>query len=250
MSMIYMVIAKSERNLSKWNSPPNSRAYWSDGISEGETSDGEYLPIELKRADRRIGNYHEMRTVGERKRRRVAYPRTKTPVPRRRGMASEAPRTPPCWPSLTANFLGSGGLNPGGGLNSGGCGGSGEDVEAAAAVVSGWALTATREAALARAVAAALGAATRHGRRRGARCSAAGGAMDCIGGARRRLARRRGSFCGACAARRKRLVVEPLPSWSEVELEHSSGRVGGPLDPSCDPRRGDEIGRAGADPIH
>jgi hypothetical protein len=45
--------------------------------------------------------------------------------------------------------------------------------------------------------------------RRGARCSAAGGAaggaMDCIGGsataATGGLARRRGSFCGACAAR-------------------------------------------------
>jgi len=29
------------------NSPPNSRAYWSDGISDGETSDGEYLHIIL-----------------------------------------------------------------------------------------------------------------------------------------------------------------------------------------------------------
>ena len=96
-------------------------------------------------------------------------------------MASEAPRTLPCWPSLTANLLGSGGWNPCGGLNSGG--GSGAEV----AAVSGWALTATREVALARA-AAALAEAGRRGRRRGAAGGAAAGAMDCICiGARRRL---------------------------------------------------------------
>lgn len=83
-------------------------------------------------------------------------PRTKTPVPRRSGMASEAPRTLPCWPSLTSNLLGSGVLKPAGGLNSGVSGGSGAEVEdeAAAEVVSCCARTATREAALlARAVA-------------------------------------------------------------------------------------------------
>jgi len=68
-------------------------------------------------------------------------------------MASEAPRTLPCCPSLTANLLGSGASNPCGGLNSGG--GSGAEV----ATVSGWALTATREVALARR--------RRHWRRRG-----------------------------------------------------------------------------------
>jgi len=54
------------------------------------------------------------------KRQRVAYSRTKTLVPRRRGMTSEAPRTPPRWPSLTSNFLGLGDL--GEGLTSGDCG--------------------------------------------------------------------------------------------------------------------------------
>jgi len=107
-------------------------------------------------------------------------------------MASEAPRTLFCWPGLTSNLLGSGTLNPGGGLNSG-VGGSGAEV---AAVVSGWALTTAREAALAAravAVAVAPGAAVaRRGRRRGVRwCSAvgaAGGAMDWTRRRRRRTA--------------------------------------------------------------
>ena len=98
-------------------------------------------------------------------------------------MASEAPRTLFCWPGLTSNLLGSGTLNPGGGLNSG-AGGSGAEVEAEAAVVSGWAaLTASEAALAARAVAVAV---ARRGRRRGVRwCSAvgaAGGAMDGLDG--------------------------------------------------------------------
>lgn len=122
-------------------------------------------------------------------------------------MASEAPRTLPSWPDLTSNLLGSGALNPGGGLNSGV--GSGAEVETAAAVVSGWALTAREAALAARAVAVAPKATVRRGRRRGVRwCSAvgaAGGAMDWIR-RRRRLGpdggERRASFCGAYAARR------------------------------------------------
>jgi hypothetical protein len=76
------------------------------------------------------------------------------------GERGTKPKTLSSWPSLTANFLGSGFLNPDNDLNSGGYGGLGEEVEA------------------------------RWGSRIGARCSAvggaAGGAMDCIGGAVRR----------------------------------------------------------------
>jgi hypothetical protein len=123
-------------------------------------------------------------------------------------MASEAPRTLPTWPDLTSYLLGSGALNPGGGLNSGA--GSGAEVETAAAVVSGWALTAREAALAARAVAVAPKATVRRGRRRGVRwCSAvgaAGGAMDWIR-QRRRLGpdggERRASFCGAYAATRR-----------------------------------------------
>jgi hypothetical protein len=90
-------------------------------------------------------------------------------VPRRKGSPSEAPKTLPSWPSLTANLWGLGALNPGGGLNS---------DAGSVAEESGWALT--RTACLGRALGggAAAGPA-RRGRRNGARGSgSAAGAMD------------------------------------------------------------------------
>lgn len=106
------------------------------------------------------------------------------PVPRRKGIPSEAPNTLPSWPGLTWNRLGSGGLNPGGGLNSTG-----------SAEVSGWAL---RRVILARAL-GRPGAARRERRNAGRGSAAAGaaaGAMDTV----RRGAKtsKKRLVCGVC----------------------------------------------------
>uniref|UniRef100_A0A0A9HJA7 Uncharacterized protein n=1 Tax=Arundo donax TaxID=35708 RepID=A0A0A9HJA7_ARUDO len=93
------------------------------------------------------------------------------PVPRRKGIPSEAPNTLPCWPGLTSNRLGSGALNPGGGANS---------ASSEAEVVSGWA--ALTRVVLARAL-ERTGAALRgtgNAGRGSAAAGAAAGDMDSV----------------------------------------------------------------------
>lgn len=62
------------------------------------------------------------------------YPRTKTPVPRRKGKARAAPAMLFDWPGLTSNRLGTGGVNPAGGAGV-------VEVEVVAVVSSGCAAT-------------------------------------------------------------------------------------------------------------
>lgn len=124
------------------------------------------------------------------------YPRTKRPVPRRKGRARAAPATLPSWPSLTAKRLGTGGANPAGGENSGGS----SEVEVEAEAESGCAATLRVADAVLRVPVAVVVGAVRERRRGGKRSAAV--AMDppraarCERSGRRRLPLARREWTG------------------------------------------------------